>query len=98
MNNAKIDTIYQGNWYLDYIQNEPYIVINAEGDIFVPIIENANPIDKKVEGSGNSYTVTYIGPEDPNIIIKILFTSDSAGSMEYVESYDEVCKFNIIKK
>ena len=59
---------------------------------------SANPIDKKVEGSGNSYTVTYIGPEDPNIIIKILFTSDSAGSMEYVESYDEVCKFNIIKK
>ena len=46
MNNAKIDPIYKGNWYLDYIQNEPYIVINAEGDIFVPIIENANPIDK----------------------------------------------------
>ncbi|ASJ21600.1 hypothetical protein BHAMNSH16_08070 [Brachyspira hampsonii] len=98
MNNVKIDPIYRGNWYLDYIQNEPYMIINADGDVSVPIIEEANPIDKKVEGEGNSYTVTYIGPEDPAIIIKILFTSDTAGSIEIGDAGSKLDKFNIIKK
>lgn len=59
--NAKVDSIYAGDWYEKSDQSYTDIVmsISADGSISVPNIEKQNPPSKKVEGSGNSYTITY---------------------------------------
>ena len=87
MNNAKIDTIYQGNWYLDYIQNEPYIVINAEGDIFVPIIKLS---ENKKEESDAVVNAVELGVAVEDLEAQLDMTSSMIERLDGVQSKPEL--------
>ena len=80
--NGKVDTIYAGDWYEKSDQSYTDIVmsISADGSISVPNIEKQNHPSKKVEGSGNSYTITY-GEGATAVIFKITFTDADNGQV-----------------
>ena len=71
--NGKVDTIYAGDWYDG---QELAIKIDSNGNISVPSMETGDVPDKKVEGSGNSYTITYSKGTD-KIVFKITFTDNT---------------------
>ena len=71
--NGKVDTIYAGDWYEDELLA---MKIDSNGDISVPSLEIGDTTDKKVEGSGNSYTITYTKGTD-KIVLQITFTDNN---------------------
>ena len=71
--NAKVDVAYAGDWY----EGEQLAMkIDSNGDISVPSLEIGDTTDKKVEGSGNSYTITYTKGTD-KIVLQITFTDNN---------------------
>lgn len=74
--------VYAGDWYEKTDQSYTDIVmsISADGSISVPNIEKQNPPSKKVEGSGNSYTITY-GEGATAVIFKVTFTDADNGQV-----------------
>ena len=93
--NGKIDTIYKGDWY---DLEELVMQIDISGNISFPTIENQGATIKGIEGSGSSYTVTYSYSNNPDVIVKILFSDTSTCSVEISQEGGKLTTYNLIKK
>ena len=92
--NAKVDSIYAGDWWEG---TELVMKIDGNGNISFPGIEAQGAAIKGIEGSGSSYTVTYSGPDAPDVLIKITFTSNSSCSIIITQD-TKTTTYNLIKK
>ncbi len=95
--NVKVDAIYAGDWYTDDVLPELVMKVDANGNISFQDIEAQGAAIKGIEGSGSSYTVTYSGPDAPDVLIKITFTSNSSCSIIITQN-TQTTTYNLIKK
>ena len=72
--------------------------VDANGNISFPTIETQGAAIKGIEGSGSSYTVTYSDQNNPDVIVKILFSDTSTCSVEISQEGSQTTKYNLTKK
>ena len=72
--------------------------VDANGNISFPTIETQGAAIKWIEGSGSSYTVTYSYSNNPDVIVKILFSDTSTCSVEISQEGSKLTTYNLIKK
>ncbi|CRF35583.1 hypothetical secreted protein [Brachyspira suanatina] len=89
---------YAGDWYTDDSVPELVMKVDSNGNISFPGIEAQGAAIKGIEGSGSSYTVTYSGPNAPDMIVKILFSDTSTCSVEISQEGNKTTKYNLTKK
>ncbi|QTM06183.1 hypothetical protein [Brachyspira hyodysenteriae] len=90
---------YAGDWYEKYDLNYVDIVmtISTDGSISFPNVELGDVPDKKVEGSGNSYTVTYSKGPGTDVVFKITFTDDNNATLVTTGIENEPIRY-LVKK